>query len=146
MMRMVSWADRRGGGTTWARRAPLAALGCLIALVVACYGGALFGGRQFAFRDSAHFYYPLHWRIQQEWSAGRLPLWEPGANGGQPMLGSPMAAVLYPAKLIFEQLPAGLGRDRKLALSRQASGVRRARPLTLASDLMGVRGASEGAT
>ena len=81
----------------------------LAALVVACYGGVLFGGQQFAFRDSAHFYYPLYWRVQQEWSAGRLPLWEPGANGGTPMLGTPMAAVLYPGKLVFALVPYAWG-------------------------------------
>ena len=84
-------------------------LTCLAALIVACYGGVLFGGRQFAFRDSAHFYYPLYWRVQQEWSAGRLPLWEPGENGGTPMLGSPMAAVLYPGKLLFALVPYAWG-------------------------------------
>ena len=84
-------------------------VGCLSALVVACYGGVLFGGRQFAFRDSAHFYYPLYWRVQQEWSAGRLPLWEPGTNGGTALLGSPMAAVLYPGKLVFALVPYAWG-------------------------------------
>ncbi len=83
------------------RRGPLAATACVAALVVACHGGILFGGQQYAFRDSGHFYYPLYWRVQQEWSAGRLPTWEPGANGGMPLLGHPMAAVVYPGKLIF---------------------------------------------
>src|SRR5258708_1211863 len=76
-------------------------LACLTALVAACFGGVLFGGRQFAFRDSARFYYPLYFRVQQEWAAGRIPLWEPGENGGTPLLGSPMAAVLYPGKILF---------------------------------------------
>ena len=76
---------------------------------MACYGAVLFGGGQFAFRDSANFYYPLYARVQQEWSAGRLPLWEPGENGGTPMLGSPMAAVLYPGKLVFALVPYAWG-------------------------------------
>ncbi len=108
-MRMRWSAQLPGGAVPAWRRVPLAALGCLTVVVVACYGGVLFGDRQFAFRDSAHFYYPLQWRVQQEWSAGRLPLWEPGANGGQPMLGSPMAAVLYPGKLVFALLPYAWG-------------------------------------
>jgi hypothetical protein len=82
---------------------------CLTVLVVACFGAVLFGGRQFAFRDSAHFYYPLYLRVQQEWTAGRLPLWEPGANGGMPLLGSPMAAVLYPFKILFALVPYSWG-------------------------------------
>jgi hypothetical protein len=90
-------------------RIPLLATASLVILVAACYGGVLFGRQQFAFRDSAHFYYPLYWRVQQEWSAGRLPLWEPGANGGKPMLGEPMAAILYPGKLVFALVPYAWG-------------------------------------
>ena len=56
---------------------------------------------QFGFRDAADFYYPLQLRVQQEWRAGRLPLWEPEENGGVPLLGNPSAAVLYPGKLIY---------------------------------------------
>jgi hypothetical protein len=77
----------------------------LAVLVVACFGPALFAGRQFFFRDAGHFYYPLYWSIQQQWHAGTFPLWEPGEDGGMPLLGSPQAAVLYPGKLIFAALP-----------------------------------------
>jgi Bacterial membrane protein YfhO len=76
-------------------------VGCLAALLAACYGPALSGGRQFGYRDAANYYYPLHWRVQAEWSAGRWPLWEPGENAGVPLLGNPTAAVLYPVKVIF---------------------------------------------
>ncbi|HEX8203160.1 MAG TPA: hypothetical protein VF590_21975, partial [Isosphaeraceae bacterium] len=63
---------------------PLLGFGCVAALVVACYGAALFRGEQFGYRDAAHFYYPLYLRVQQEWGAGRLPLWSPEENGGMP--------------------------------------------------------------
>ncbi len=69
-----------------------------------CYGPAIAGG-QFAFRDAAHFYYPLYQRVQAEWDAGRWPLWEPEENGGMPLLGNPTAAVLYPGKVIYRMLP-----------------------------------------
>ncbi len=88
-----------------ARQFPLAATACLVGLVAACHGSVLFDGKQYGFRDSAHFYYPLYWRVQQQWASGHLPTWEPGANGGMPLLGSPMAAVLYPGKLVFAVLP-----------------------------------------
>ena len=68
-------------------------------------GPALNPSQQFGFRDAAHFYYPLHELIQREWSAGRVPLWEPEENGGMPLLGNPTAAVLYPLKLIFFAAP-----------------------------------------
>lgn len=76
-------------------------LGCLVALLLACYWPALLAGRQFAYRDSAHYYYPLYQRVQAEWEAHRWPLWEPEENGGMPLLGNPTAAVLYPGKVIY---------------------------------------------
>jgi hypothetical protein len=78
---------------------------CLVFLTLACFGPLLFRGRQFAYRDSGNFYYPLYLRVQQEWEAGRLPLWMPEENGGTPLLGNPTAAVLYPGKLVFAALP-----------------------------------------
>jgi hypothetical protein len=79
--------------------------GCLLAILLACYGAALFAGKQFAYRDAAHYYYPLYQRVQQEWDAGRVPLWEPEENGGMPLLGNPTAAVLYPGKVVYALLP-----------------------------------------
>jgi hypothetical protein len=76
-------------------------LGCVASLFYACYGRAIFQGEQFAYRDAAHYYYPLHARVQAEWDAGRWPLWEPEENGGMPLLGNPTAAVLYPGKVVF---------------------------------------------
>jgi len=78
---------------------------CFGSLFLLCYRPVLFHGRQFAFRDAGHFYYPLHERVQQEWNAGRWPLWEPEENAGMPLLGNPAAAVLYPGKLVFAMLP-----------------------------------------
>ena len=79
----------------------LARLYCPLLLMLACFAPVLFADQQFAFRDSGDFYYPLYLRVQQEWRAGRLPLWEPEENGGVPLLGNPAAAVLYPGKLIY---------------------------------------------
>ena len=76
-----------------------------LALLLFCYRSVLFSGRQFGFRDSAHYYYPLYHRVQQEWNAGRWPLWDAGENAGMPLLGNPTAAVLYPGKLIYAALP-----------------------------------------
>jgi hypothetical protein len=73
-------------------------------LLVACFAVVLFGREQFAYRDAATFYYPLYLRVQREWDAGRWPLWDPGQNAGVPLLGLPMAAVLYPGKVFFALL------------------------------------------
>ena len=48
---------------------------------------------------------PLYRVVQQEWAAGRWPLWNPWQNAGTPLLGMPMAAVLYPGKLLYAVLP-----------------------------------------
>jgi hypothetical protein len=80
-------------------------LACLVTLGLGCFGDVLFRDRQFGFRDAGYFYYPLHLRIQQEWQAGRWPLWAPEENAGTPLLGYPSAAVLYPGKLVFCLLP-----------------------------------------
>src|SRR3954463_10490354 len=71
---------------------------------LACFHPVLFRGRQFAYRDAGHFYYPLYLRVQQEWDAGRWPLWDPGQNAGIPLLGMPMAAVFYPGKVVYAAL------------------------------------------
>lgn len=59
----------------------------------------------FIFRDAGHFYYPLYQEIQDQWNDGRIPLWSPGENGGQPLLANPTSGVLYPGKLLFFLLP-----------------------------------------
>src|SRR4051812_33621222 len=88
------------------RLAPaLLALASPLALLLACFHTVLFAGEQFAYRDAAHFYYPLYQRVQQEWHAGRWPLWDPWQNAGMPLLGMPMAATLYPGKAPFALLP-----------------------------------------
>ncbi|HEV3166223.1 MAG TPA: hypothetical protein VGZ22_19515, partial [Isosphaeraceae bacterium] len=81
---------------------------CLLALLAACYGSVLFTDRQFCYRDAGHFYYPLYQRVEQEWKAGRWPLWEPEENAGMPLLGNPTAAVLYPGKIIYAIFPLRL--------------------------------------
>jgi hypothetical protein len=88
---------------------PLLIAGCFLTLLLTCYGAVLLGGRQLAFRDGAHFYYPLYKLVQDEWDAGRWPLWEPEENGGMPLLGNPAAAVLYPGKIVYAVLPYAWG-------------------------------------
>ncbi|WP_165066220.1 YfhO family protein [Paludisphaera rhizosphaerae] len=81
------------------------ALLCLAVPLLLVFEPILLRGRQLAFQDAGHFYYPLLRRVQQEWDAGRWPLWAPEASAGTPLLGNPTAAVLYPGKLVFFVLP-----------------------------------------
>jgi hypothetical protein len=83
---------------------PLVGLGCLLVLLLVCYRAVLFEDGQFV-SANASYYYPLDLRVRQEWGAGRWPLWDPGHNGGEPLLGNPIAAVLYPGKVLYAWLP-----------------------------------------
>lgn len=58
----------------------------------------------FAFRDSAHFYPPLYELVRDEWLSGRVPLWNPLANGGQPLAGSGTAGAFYPPQVLLSIL------------------------------------------
>ena len=65
------------------------------------FADAIFADRMFAFRDSAHFYYPLFQFVQDQWNAGRLPLENPYENLGMPLAADAAASVFYPGKLLF---------------------------------------------
>ncbi len=83
---------------------PLLGLGCFLALLLICFRPVLFEDAQFASANES-YYYPLDQHVQQEWEAGRWPLWDPGHNGGEPLLGNPMCAVFYPGKILYALLP-----------------------------------------
>ncbi|MDR2757068.1 MAG: YfhO family protein [Planctomycetaceae bacterium] len=51
------------------------------------------------FRDGAHFYAPLFQYLYDEVAAGRLPLWNPYENLGQPLAANPTTAFFYPVTL-----------------------------------------------
>jgi len=70
-------------------------------LFVWLFAEALLGGGMFAFRDAAHFYYPLFRFAGDQWAAGRVPLWNPCENLGQPLAADASSSVFYPGKLIF---------------------------------------------
>ncbi|QGJ69314.1 Hypothetical protein PBC10988_9870 [Planctomycetales bacterium 10988] len=75
----------------------------------------IFGEYGFAYRDAAHFYYPLWQLVHEEWEAGRVPLWNPYENGGSSLVGNPTAAVYYPGQLFFF-LPLSYGKAFSLYL------------------------------
>lgn len=66
-----------------------------------CFGEALTSSRSFAHRDASRFYRSLFYWIQQEWESGRVPLWNPQENGGNPVVGDTTSSVFYPGKLLF---------------------------------------------
>ena len=91
-------------------------LGCLIVPLIVIFGPILYRDRQFAFQDAGHYYYPLLERVQQEWDAGRWPLWAPGGRRGDPAPGQPDGRGALPRQARLLPVPAPLGgavlRDR----------------------------------
>ena len=77
------------------------------ALLATFFLRPLVENERFAYRDVGYFYYPLFEQIQNEWVRGRLPLWDPFENLGQPLAGNPTSSVFYPAKTIFFLASAG---------------------------------------
>ncbi len=93
-----------------------AALGVLLVALVPlawCFGEPLLAGKSFALRDTARFYYPLFEWVEGEWSAGRVPLWNPLENGGAPVVGDTTSSIFYPGKLLL-RLPLGFALKFKL--------------------------------
>lgn len=66
-----------------------------------CFGSAMCTDRGFAFRDAAHFYYPLFEWTNRQWASGQIPLWNPQENCGLPVLADGTSSVFYPGKLVF---------------------------------------------
>jgi hypothetical protein len=54
-----------------------------------------------AFRDTAHYYYPLLRFVTQLWSRGEVPLWNPYDHLGTPLLADPTSLALYPGLLLL---------------------------------------------
>ncbi|MBX9656795.1 YfhO family protein [bacterium] len=78
----------------------------ILGLIVCFFYKPIFQDQNFVYRDAGHFYYPYFKLQVEEWSAGRVPLWNPYENGGEPLAGNPTASVFYPGKAIFA-LPYG---------------------------------------
>lgn len=63
----------------------------------------------FAYRDAAHFYPPLYALVKSEWLHGRVPLWNPLLNAGQPLAGTATSGCFYPPQVLLTLLfPAPL--------------------------------------
>lgn len=76
----------------------------LMATVAVLFAGSVGSGLVFAFRDSLHFYPPLYRLVADEWLAGRVPLWNPLANCGQPLAGMGSAGAFYPPQILLTML------------------------------------------
>jgi hypothetical protein len=65
----------------------------------------ILGTRRLIFRDAQITHWPWRRVAMAELSAGRLPLVNGAASGGEPLLANPNAALLYPTVLLEKLLP-----------------------------------------
>jgi len=79
---------------------PAALMITVIALFFDCVGPH----SVFAYRDAAHFYPPLYALVKNEWLSGRVPLWNPLLNAGQPLAAMATAGAFYPPQIILSLL------------------------------------------
>jgi len=77
----------------------------ILALGVVFFVRPLLLGWTFYFRDLHLAFLPALQLVADVWRQGTVPLWNPYLNGGQPLLGDPLAAGFYPATLLYLVLP-----------------------------------------
>ena len=77
------------------------AIGILSLSVVVIFRDAIVSDDVFAFRDAAHFYYPLFQWTTEQWKAGEIPLWNPLEDLGSPVVADATSSVFYPGKILF---------------------------------------------
>ncbi|HEY0139496.1 MAG TPA: YfhO family protein [Thermoanaerobaculia bacterium] len=78
----------------------------LIAVVaVVLFAGPLLRGEVPMLRDHADYFQPLRWFTAVELREGRLPLWNPYNQSGEPWLANPQTGVFYPPQWLFLALP-----------------------------------------
>jgi hypothetical protein len=97
-------AGRRVVLTDWQRSALLMAV--LIGLPFFIFGAEALGQRVFYLHDLQYYFYPYHKLIVDYVHQGYLPLWNPYAFSGIPLLGDGQTAMFYPPNWFFFFLPA----------------------------------------
>ena len=85
----------------------------LLLLPLVLYWPFVFGGKALFWGTPLLQFWPWRGFAAEELRAGRLPLWNPYAGNGLPLLADHQSAVFYPPNLIFWLLPV----ERALGLS-----------------------------
>ena len=84
------------------RKADLAAIAFLLAIITAIFSDVIFFGTNFYVRDVALQYYPIRHVLHDIVSSGHFPYWNPLVSGGQPLAANPGYEAFYPFQwLIF---------------------------------------------
>lgn len=89
-----------------ASRQPLAVLLVLALLPFGLFGAETLGQQVFFHHDIQYYFYPYHKLVADTVASGALPLWNPYAFGGIPLLGDGQTAIFSPPNWLFFLLPA----------------------------------------
>lgn len=118
---MADLVEARPAANRW-RATPALIAAILAACLLWFFGRGLMAGDLFAYRDGAHYHFPLFTYVNERWSQGELPLWNPADNLGQPLAGDPTAAVFYPVRLLAAILPIGAVRQYQVYVILHVAG------------------------
>ncbi len=73
----------------------------VVGLFGAFFGPLFWEPLVLAFRDTAHYYYPLLQYVKNQWVEGEIPLWNPYDNLGVPLAADPTSLAFYPGILLL---------------------------------------------
>ncbi|MDQ6802579.1 MAG: hypothetical protein M3041_17330 [Acidobacteriota bacterium] len=78
------------------RKADLAAIAVLLAIITAIFSDVIFFGSNFYVRDVALQYYPIRRVLHDLIASGHFPFWNPLVSAGQPLAANPAYEAFYP--------------------------------------------------
>ena len=84
------------------------AVAALLLLPLLCFLPAALHRGVFFVHDIQYFFFPFHAATAALSQQGELPLWNPYAFSGMPLLGDAQSALLYPPNWLFLVLPADI--------------------------------------
>ena len=106
----------------WRLRAPLAMVALLLLPLVVFLRLALLSD-VFYFHDVQYYFYPYHALAAALVGKGELPLWNPYAFSGIPLLGDGQTAIFYPPNWLFFLLPGSAALNYDVLLQFSIAGI-----------------------
>jgi hypothetical protein len=97
--------------------------GVFVLLVLAAYASPLIFRRNFVGRDLLVYNLPLEKAVHDAWARGTLPLWNPDASGGRPLLPNPNTGAFYPVRPALSAVPFPLAMRIYPVLHWAAAGI-----------------------
>ncbi|GAC1541216.1 MAG: hypothetical protein NVS2B7_13820 [Herpetosiphon sp.] len=105
-----------------ARQRRLLLVAALFMLPFVLFSGETLGKQAFFIHDIQYYFYPYHTLVAEFLRHGYLPLWNPYAFSGIPLLGDGQTAIFYPPNWLFLVLPATLALNYDVLLQFSLAG------------------------